>query len=217
MCASTMQNQAAQGLLFDAGFRIPVRHDFDERILYPLQTVAFGRLGMHGREGALGQFGLVPAWVDDVKGGPKFGRHCCNARSESVFDKPSFREAILHRRAVMPVSDFYEFPDKETPLRRRFKVHRRDHQAFWLAAVWERSERYNLESVSLLTTEPMKILEPHHSRSPIILEAHELDAWMDTDLKDPHKIRAFLKTSPSHQLVLAEEPWGKDDPNLSLF
>lgn len=213
-----MQNQAVQGGLLEAGFRIPQRHDFDERISYPLQTMVFGRVGADGkREAVEGQFGLVPDWVTDAKGGPKYGRHCYNARSESVFDRPSFRDAILKRRAVLPVSAFNEFPDKEAPLRRRFKVHRKDGHPLWLAALWERSERYNIESVSILTSEPMKILEPHHSRSPIILEVDQLDAWMDTDLRDPHKIKPFLKVSPSHHLVMHEEGWGKDDPNLDLF
>lgn len=217
MCASTMQDQATGDLLFGAGFRVPIRHDFDERIVFPLQPLAFGRLGAAGREGAVGQFGLLPDWVDDAKGGPKFGRYCYNARTETVFEKPSFRRAILERRAVLPVNAFYEFPDKETPLRRRFKVRRRDGRPFWLAAIWERNQRYGLESVSILTGEPMELLAPYHSRSPILLDNAQLDAWLDPGMQEPERIRALLKTAASEALGLDEEPWGKEDKNMDLF
>lgn len=217
MCASTMQDQATGDLLFGAGFRVPIRHDFDERIAFPLQPLAFGRIGAAGREGAVGQFGLLPDWVDDAKGGPKYGRYCYNARSESVFEKPSFRQAILKRRAVLPVNAFYEFPDKEMPVRRRFKIRRQDGQPFWLAAIWERNQRYGVESVSILTGEPMELLAPFHSRSPILLEAGQLEAWLDPGLQAPERIRGYLKTADSNALVLDEEPWGKEDQNLELF
>jgi len=46
------------------------------------------------------KWGLVPPWAKD----PKDGAKCCNARSETVAEKPSFREAFKQRRCIIPGS-----------------------------------------------------------------------------------------------------------------
>src|SRR5271154_2916962 len=103
MCASTMQAQAAKSKFGFADFEVRVQMDSRERVVFPLQSIVFGRIHAAGgkREAISGQFGLVPDWVGSGRGGAKFGRHCYNARTESVFEKPSFRKAILSRRAVV--------------------------------------------------------------------------------------------------------------------
>lgn len=212
-----MQTQRAKNFFHDLGLPLPADWDFGDKAIFPLNPMAFMRQSGGHSEAAVGQFGLLPDWVDDAKGGPKFGRYCYNARTESVFEKPSFRQAILKRRAVVPVDAFFEFPDKETPLRRRFRVSRKDGAPLLLAAIWERNEKYKLESVSILTGEPMALLAPYHSRSPILLEPGQLTTWLDAGMQSKADIESFLTTAPSEKLVLDEEKWGKNDMNLDLF
>lgn len=217
MCASAIQTQRAKNFFRDLGLPLPADWDFGDKATFPLGLMAFVRQPGEKLEAAQGQFGLVPDWVGDDKGGPKYGRYCYNARTESVFEKPSFRQAILRRRAVVPVDAFYEFPDKETPLRRRFKVSRKDGAPLLMAALWERNEKYKLESVSVLTSEPLACLAPFHSRSPILLEPQQVQAWLDPLMKDAAPIGSYFKVADSAPLVLDEEAWGKPDPNLDLF
>jgi putative SOS response-associated peptidase YedK len=209
MCASTMQGQAAKTKFGDFKFKARTQGDFDEKIIYPLQSMAFGRLSPETgeREFVKGQFGLVPDWVTDAKGGTKFGRYCYNARSESVFEKPSFRKAILHKRAVIPVLAFYEFPDKEVPLKHRYRILRTDSKAMWLAGIWERNEAYGLESCSILTSEPMSLVSEFHSRSPIILDDTQLDAWLNPNVYKKEPIEVFLKPHLSDGYSLESELW----------
>jgi putative SOS response-associated peptidase YedK len=217
MCASAMQAQGAKSKMFLSGFRSRNLAD-DERIIFPLQPMAFGRLSPTGeREVVQGQFGLVPEWVTEARGGSKFGRNCYNARTETVFEKPSFKTAILKRRAVVPVECFYEFPDKEVPLRHRFKVQARDGQAFWLAAIWERNAALNLESVAILTGEPMDLVAPFHSRSPLILDETELEAWLDPKRQDPVNLVQAFKVHASDSFEVVKEAWGKDIKQGELF
>jgi putative SOS response-associated peptidase YedK len=213
MCASVMQAQGAKSKFGDFQFKARTGVDLDERIIFPLQPMALGRLDDTGqREAVSAQFGLVPEWVDDAKGGPKFGRYCYNARRETVFEKPSFRQAILKRRGVVPVTAFYEFPDKEVPLRHRYRISRQDGQAFWLAALWESNERYSLLSCSILTGEPMSLVADFHSRSPLILDDTQLQAWLNPALSEREAIAALLGTHGSEGFQLDKEAWaGKQD------
>ena len=58
----------------------------------------------HGRlEVALALWGLVPDWCPD----PMARRRPINARSETVGEKPFFRGAWRHRRALIPADGFY--------------------------------------------------------------------------------------------------------------
>ncbi|MER3496971.1 MAG: hypothetical protein C4320_09580, partial [Armatimonadota bacterium] len=50
-------------------------------------------------------WGFVPSWSKDASAGQKL----INARSETAFEKPSFRSAFRHRRCILPASAFFEW------------------------------------------------------------------------------------------------------------
>jgi len=62
-------------------------------ILLPLRTSAsFGRTRPQPvRKFALVRWGLIPYWAKD----PSIGQTMINARSETILDKPAFRETFL--------------------------------------------------------------------------------------------------------------------------
>ena len=83
----------------------------------------------------LAQFGLVPHWAADKI---KFGLHTYNARSETVHEKPSFRNAWKERRfGLVLVNSFYE-PNWETGKAIRWRIKRADNQPVAIASIWER-------------------------------------------------------------------------------
>mgnify|MGYP000438136431 CR=1 FL=1 len=51
------------------------------------------------------QWGLIPHWSPD----PTVGAKMFNARSETVTEKPAFREAFAGRRCLIPVDGYYEW------------------------------------------------------------------------------------------------------------
>ena len=84
------------------------------------------------RELALLRWGLVPAWTKD----PSIGYKPINARAETIASKPAFREAIQHRRCLIPATGFYEWRH-EGKTRTPFCFTMRDGGIFALAGIWE--------------------------------------------------------------------------------
>lgn len=71
----------------------------------PTQNILSVRQAADGREMTFFRWGLVPSWAKDRS----IGARLINARSETVGEKPSFREAYRRRRCIIPVDGFYEF------------------------------------------------------------------------------------------------------------
>ncbi len=56
-------------------------------------------------ETVTGRWGFTPFWAKDDKFGKKSGY---NARSETVYEKPTWRKAIKSQRCVVPADGFFE-------------------------------------------------------------------------------------------------------------
>ena len=54
------------------------------------------------------RWGLVPSWAED----PAVGQRLVNARSDSVADKPSYKESFYNRRCVILADGYYEWTGK---------------------------------------------------------------------------------------------------------
>ena len=68
----------------------------------PTQPVLAVRRDAEGRRrGDVLRWGLIPPWAPDASLGAKM----FNARSETVTEKPAFREAFARRRCLVPVLD----------------------------------------------------------------------------------------------------------------
>ena len=109
-----------------------------------------------GRRADLLPWGLIPPWSPD----PTVGAKMFNARSETVAEKPAFREAFAQRRCVVPVDGFYEWR-KVGKGRHPHYFSRTDGRLLALAGLWERWEYPGgkvIESCSVLTTEANQLL-----------------------------------------------------------
>src|SRR3954452_10174136 len=88
-------------------FGVEIDPDYSPRYnISPSQQVA---VLTQNESGALAFFwkkwGLIPFWAKD----PRIGYKMINARSETIFEKPSFRDAVKKRRCLIPADGFYEW------------------------------------------------------------------------------------------------------------
>ena len=56
------------------------------------------------------KWGLVPSWAPD----PSMGQRMINARSETLLEKPSFKQAVEKRRCLIPSNGFYDGAERVT-------------------------------------------------------------------------------------------------------
>lgn len=93
------------------------------------------------RECIAAVFGLIPAWSKDGKN----YRATYNARSETIFSKPSYRHAWKKRQlAIVPTAAFYE-PNYETGKPIRWRIEREDRKPFGVAAIYDQWKNPNGE------------------------------------------------------------------------
>lgn len=137
----------------------------------------------HGRlEVALALWGLVPNWCPD----PGARRRPINARSETVAEKPFFRGAWRHRRALIPADGFYEWQRRTDGAtgklwKQPWLFRRRDRAPFWLGGLWERwtgADGTELETAVILTTAPNDLLARVHDRMPVLIPDGLEQAWL---------------------------------------
>ncbi|GLJ60203.1 MULTISPECIES: SOS response-associated peptidase [Microbacterium] len=135
------------------------------------------------------RWGLVPSWAKD----PSIGSRAFNARAEELEEKRMFAPALQKRRAVVPVSGYYEWQvteDGKIPL----FIHPSEDEALLLAGLYEwwkdpskaddDPARWML-SFTILTRDAIGQLGSVHQRMPVFLDADHADAWLDTDVDYP--------------------------------
>lgn len=83
------------------------------------------------------RWGLLPGWAKDAS----FSARTFNARSETLFEKPSFRHAALNGHCAIPVSGYYEWKTEQLTSGKQTKtpyfIHRSDDQPIYFAGLYE--------------------------------------------------------------------------------
>jgi len=184
----------------------------------PGQTVAAVRAGA-GDARVLDSlhWGLIPAWAKD----PTIGRRLINARVETLAVKPAFRDALRHRRCLLPADGFYEWQRRDG-VKQPHWIARADRRPFGLAGLWERwrdAQGEIVESCTIVTTQAGPVLRDVHERMPLIVPAEHYARWLDPGRADARALLALLGAGDWRELQaqpvsLAVNNPRRDEPNL---
>ena len=165
----------------------------------PTQAVLCVREDGDGREMTFMIWGLVPSWAKD----PSMGARLINARSETVAEKPSFREAFKRRRCIVPADGFYEWM-RQGGKKRPFFFRMKDNAPFGFAGLWDRWEgedRQALNSCTILTTEANEVVRPVHGRMPVILSPADYALWLEEDARKGDLLAELLRPYPASEMT----------------
>ncbi len=161
-------------------------------------------LADHSRDLATASWGLIAPWQKDLVTARASQSHAINARRESVFEKPTFRDAFRKRRCLVPADGYYEWATALGPYRPKqpFFISRSDGRSISLAAIWSqwispRGEK--IESVAIITREAVGVLAPIHSRMPVFMHKDRWDSWLDPARTEIGELRALMEYSGPDQ------------------
>lgn len=154
----------------------------------PTQPVPIVRMESGKRQFALVRWGLIPSWAKEM---PQ--SLLINARADTIAEKPSFRGAFRHRRALTPADGFYEWKEIRRGLKQPYFIRRRDRAPFAMAAIWDNwmsADGSEIETCAVVTTDANATLTPIHHRMPVIIDPEDFDLWLDpaTPLKELERL-----------------------------
>lgn len=146
------------------------------------------------------KWGLIPSWSKD----PAIGDRMINARSESLAEKPSFRNPYRRRRCLILADGFYEW--KQNPgmkSKQPVFIHLKDNRPFAFAGLWElwnSPDGSEIRSCTIITTQPNSLLEPIHNRMPVILPPDAYKLWLTPEEQQPAQLYSLLVPYPADEM-----------------
>lgn len=169
---------------FEAEPPFPIRPRYN---IAPSQTVPI--------VSALRQFdemtwGITPKW------GRETSKHLINARSETVREKRSFRDAFASRRCLFPADGFYEWSREG---KQPYLLTMKDGAPFAIAGFWEEEEKSR--GCCLLTTTANSVLEPIHHRMPVIVHPADWRRWFAEGELSDETFRQITSPYPADKMT----------------
>jgi len=192
----------------------PPRHN-----IAPTQPVPVVIVENGARHFRLMRWGLIPAWIKD----PRKFTLLINARSETVTEKPAFKNAIRRRRCLIPADGYYEWQASDGRKRPYF-IHRRDAALFGLAGLaetWIGPNGEELDTVAIVTAPASADLAVLHHRVPVTIEAGDFERWLDCRDDDAEAVLALLVPPREgefvwHEVSIRVNHVANDDAQLTL-
>ncbi|RYG35611.1 SOS response-associated peptidase [bacterium] len=175
----------------------------DQEELFPGEAAEILRISEDGsRELVTAKWGLTPHWAKDANWGK---RSAYNARSESIREKPTFREAFKKRRCIVPAVALYEQQEG-----RWIRFAPKDMEFFAVAGLWEpANDLSGADTYTMVTTDSNSIVLPANDRMPVILHPDEMDLWISHDAP-VDGLMSLLVACPSEWMVAEDDgPTGR--------
>jgi putative SOS response-associated peptidase YedK len=140
------------------------------------------------RKFELMRWGLIPHWVSHNSQAAELSQQTLNARAETMFEKPSFRDVALTQRCIIPVTGFYEWQTSgrtKTP----FFLQPAAGRIFLLGGLYNtwtsRETGEIIRSFSIVTVPANPLMAEIHNtkqRMPLILTPEMSSEWTNNTL-----------------------------------
>ncbi len=125
-----------------------------------------------------------------------------NARSETIFEKVSFKGSVVNRRCIIPADSFYEwkiYGKSKIP----YRILPSKDPVLFMAGIWQTFEYSNhiFSSFVIVTTESNEDIAFLHNRMPVLLETEDKrENWLADDATKEELIKIMV-SSPSAYLT----------------
>lgn len=134
-------------------------------------------------------WGMIPSWCKDEKSALLLSNQTLNARAESIFEKPAFRDSARNKRCLIYIDGFFEyhhFKGKSYP----FYISMKRDVPIILAGLWDAWTNKHtgevIHTVSIVTTAANPLMARIHNnpkqpepRMPAILSKENQSKWLN--------------------------------------
>ena len=142
-------------------------------------------------------WGLIPFWIRTEQNADEIKRMTLNARADTIFEKPSFREPIMKKRCIVPSTGYFEWRHEGTK-KIPYYIYLKDEPIFSMAGIYdswldkETGEEHS--TFSIITTDTNPLTDYIHNtkhRMPTILSKENEEKWLNPNLTK-QEIATFL-------------------------
>ena len=121
------------------------------------------------------EWGLIPSFAKNEEKAKELANMTLNARSDTIHQKPSFKNSIKKNRCILPLDGFYEW-QHNGKLKQPYYIYPSDETVFYLGCI------YNNNTFSIITTDANPLMANIHNtkkRMPLILPKSSIETWVD--------------------------------------
>lgn len=142
------------------------------------------------------KWGLVPFWAKDQSLASKM----INARSETILEKPAFKNLMKRKRCLVLSDGFYEWKQHSGGKKQPYRITLKDNALYAYAGLWDEwseSEGKKVNTFTIITTQPNELMKSIHNRMPVILNREDEKKWIDKNT-EIEQLLPLLKDYPAH-------------------
>lgn len=169
------------------------------------------------------RWGLIPHWVKTSKDADQIQNMTLNARSETLFEKPSFRTPIRKARCLIPSTGYFEYHHEgkeKTP----YFIFLKNEELFSIGGIsdqWLNPITGDvIETFSLITTPANQLTSWIHNggrnpgRMPFIIPQALEDIWLNPQTTK-EELEAIMQPYPANEMnaYIIKKDFIKKDPH----
>lgn len=152
-------------------------------------------------------WGIHPQWSDKL---------LINAKSETVTQKSTFRQAFTERRCVVPCSGWFEWRNEGGSRKKKYFFRQQDESALYMAGFWYPSSADSLPQLMTMTTAPTATCAQYHHRMPLLIQPEHIDYWLNAKVDELYPLLAA--PDEAIEITAADiSPVPSDNGQQSLF
>jgi putative SOS response-associated peptidase YedK len=174
----------------------------------PTNEIYIIRKNQSGRLLDSASWGIIAPWQKNLTEARNSQSHAINARSESIHEKPTFRQAFRTTRCLIPATGYYEWATSlgKYPPKQPFYICSQDEgKSLSIAGIWStwKSESgTEIQSAAIITREAVGELATIHSRMPVFMPKDRWDSWLDPKNREIETLISLMDISdPAAGLV----------------
>jgi len=164
-------------------------------------------------------WGLIPSWAKDKSISSKL----INARSETLAEKASFKNALKYRRCLVIADGFYEWKKSTKKSKIPYRIFLNTKELFAFAGLWEEYEdddQNTVHTFTIITTTANSAISKIHDRMPVILEPQLEKSWLDPEFSTEARINLLKPLNDNkieyHPISPLVNSVSNDNPQLIL-